>query len=200
MMLLFNSVSVEASVIDQSQEVYDQFGTIWSESIWAQIFTPSISGQLALVEVFTDEIYTTFIDYPSFISVVNVVAGVPSGSTLGEVYLPHIYDGWNTADFLSENVFLNAGTQYAITYSNDDPQINDGFAHWAISDEDVYNGGSSWNWNPDDGWNQDAIQPLYDFALMDLAFRTYMVPEPTTFLLLGLGVVMLRRKATKTNN
>lgn len=198
MILLCNIVSAEASVIDQSQELCDVAGTIWSECLWAQIFTPSISGQLAFVEVFTDQsISPGIIDYPSFISIVNIVAGVPSESTLGEIYLPHIYDGWNTANFLSENIFLNAGVQYAIMFSNDDPQLENGFTTWGICDEDVYSGGSLWNWNSDDGWNQDAMEPIYDFALMDATFRTYMVPEPSTLLLLGLGAIMLRKKTTE---
>ena len=188
--------SAEAAIVDQVQEQGDNYGTICSEWHFAQTFTAGMSGQLERIDVYITNEWTlpNPPDYPTTVSIVNVVDSEPSGLVLGAVYVEHPTDGFNSINFLAESIFLTAGTMYGIVISNDDPDPFDyPSAHWGIAESDVYSGGSLWNWKSDVGWNQDYLLPDYDFSKMDAAFRTYMVPEPGSIMLLGFGVLALRK-------
>lgn len=182
-------------ILDQYQEDYDAWAMICNEFFFAQTFTPGISGRLDYIDLHIGEWALWPPGYPSIISIVSTAGGVPNGSALGEVEIPEPVDGWNTIDFLAESVFLSAGTQYGIVLSNDDPEPYDHpSVTWGITEADSYLGGSLWVWMADVGWNQDAELPTHDFALMDATFRTYMVPEPATIMLFGLGGLLLRKR------
>ena len=193
--LTFSTARTE--ILDQYQEDSDMWGMIAVEGFFAQTFTPGISGQLDHIDLRIGE-WVRDPGYPSTVSIVNTAGGLPSGSLLGEVDIPEPFDGWNTIDFLAESVFLSAGTQYSIILSNDDdPALNiEPAVTWRITGTDTYPGGSLWSWRADIGWNQDGDMPTHDFALMDAAFRTYMVPEPATIGLFGLGPLLLRKRQT----
>ncbi len=191
--LTFSTARTE--ILDQYQEDSDMWGMISVEGFFAQTFTPGISGQLDHIDLHIGE-WIWDPGYPSTVSIVNTAGGLPNGSALGEVEFPEPFNGWNTIDFLAESVFLSAGTQYAIILSNDDdPALHiEPTVTWRITETDAYSGGSLWSWMVDVGWNQDFDLPTYDLALMDAAFRTYMVPEPATIGLFGLGGLLLRKR------
>lgn len=189
--------SVGASILDQAQETIGEFGTFCDEWHWAQTFTPGMGGQLDSIDVYLSNLlyHPNPPDYPTTIAIANVIDSMPGTLILGQVYVDQFTDGFNNIDFLSESVFLTAGTTYAIVISNDDPDPYDyGSVTWDLATSDVYSGGSLWNWMNGVGWNQDYLMPDYDFSKMDAAFRTYMLPEPSALLLLALGAVILRGK------
>ena len=191
--------TLHAGVIDQVQLQSQVTGTICSEWHWAQTFTPGITAQLESVDLYLSNFEPDLPNpptYPSTISIVNVIVTVPSGSVLGEVYVEHFINGFNRVDFLSESVFLTAGSLYGIVVSNDDPEPYDnGSLSWGLTEGgDVYTDGSLWLWKADVGWNQDYLLPYYDFSLMDAGFITYMVPEPSSMVLLGLAALCMKRR------
>lgn len=199
--------SAQASIVDQSQEQFDgSWLVICSEWSFAQTFTTGISSQLEKVDLYLDNIFcpsspgsSTIANYPSTVSIVNVIDSIPSGSVLGQVYVDGFSVAFNSIDFSSESVFLTAGTQYGIVLSNDDPEpYDDTSTQWRCKSTDVYSGGSLWVWMADVGWTQ-SVKPPYEsmpvetYYDKDAAFITYMVPEPSSALLFSLGSLAILR-------
>ncbi|MCK4794330.1 MAG: hypothetical protein KAV87_61955 [Desulfobacteraceae bacterium] len=192
--------TLHAGVIDQVQLQSQVTGTICSEWHWAQTFTPGITSQLESVDLYLSNFEMDLPDPPTYlstISIVNVIGTVPSGSVLGEVYVEQFVNGFNRVDFLSESVFLTAGSLYGIVVSNDDSEpFDNGSLSWGLTEGgDVYTDGSLWLWKADVGWNQDYLLPDYDFSLMDAGFATYMVPEPSSIVLWGLAALCMKRRS-----
>ena len=192
--------SAHATIIDQTQEQIDECRLIVCQDwLMAQTFTAGINGQLAKIDLYLENIFGTDL-YPTTVSIVNVSNGTPSGSVLGQVFAENLTTGFNGINFLSESVFLAAGTQYGIILSNDDSERYTGTStQWRSTVNDVYDGGSLWVWMADSGWVQsiqppDESMPLETFYDKDAAFRTHMVPEPATILLLSLGLLAVRKK------
>jgi len=200
--LLIIAGASQAVVLDQSQE---QLGGSWlvicPDWYFAQTFTAGLSGQLDKIDVYLENTFFSEIDlYPTTFSLVNVNDEVPTDSVLGMVYADNLVPGWNSIDFSSQSVFLNAGNQYAIVLHNDDPERYFGDStQWRASSLDPYDGGSLWVYI-DGEWTQVVTPPggypdeiFYD---KDAAFRTYMVPEPATicFLVSGSFILLLNRR------
>lgn len=190
--------SSRASIVDQAQEQTDgMVGFIYSSNSFAQTFTAGMTGQLDSIDLYLENLlnFTFPPDYPSIISIVSVNGAIPNGPVLGQVYEEHFITGFNNISFFAQSVFLNTGTQYGLVLSNNDTAPYDSISvNWDLKNSDVYGGGSLWNWQPGIGWNQNAAMPTYDFSKMDAVFKTYMVPEPRIFLLLGLGSLMLLKR------
>jgi hypothetical protein len=194
--------SAQASIVDQVQEqIDDVWGTLCAEWHWAQTFMPGITGRLESIDINLRNIRDLALpgsgppSYPLTISIVNTIESKPCGTVLGEVYVEELINGFNNIKFLSKSVFLTTGTQYGIVVSNDDPNaFDDGSDAWGLAYNDTYGGGSLWFWMEGVGWNQDYFKLDYDPAKMDAAFRTYMLPEPSAVLLLGMGSLAILKK------
>ncbi len=187
-----------ASVLDQAQQEYDlSWLVICSDWSFAQTFTAGMNGQLEKVDLYLDNTFASDL-YPSTVSIVNVINNAPSGSVLGQVYADNLTAGLNSINFLPESVFLTADVQYGIVLSNNDSEKYAGTStQWRCKNSDIYAGGSLWVYM-DGQWLQEVTPPgggtpeiYYD---KDAAFITYMVPEPATLLLLGLGSLLLKKR------
>lgn len=188
---------VNASFVDQSQESFDGCGLVATDITWAQTFTAGVTGRLESVDIYFMDFFfpSPQSSFPSMVSIVDMNGLVPNGPVLGECYIESFTEGFNNANFLSDSIFLTAGTQYAIVLSNEDADpFDEESTDWAFDYNDVYAGGSVWNWQPDLGWNQDALMPDYDFSQFDAAFKTYMVPEPALLAYLCIGYLFILRR------
>ena len=212
-----------ADIIDQSQLVHDGGTPVYDEAWLAQTFTPSAVGeQLDHVDLLIDDYnpkleITLVPTQPATISIVETgIDGGPLNTVnpienpLASVYMPGGFVvGWNSIDFLPFSLSLTAETLYAIVIQTDDPwwwdSPTDAFrVHWGLDDEpeptDFYDRGVLWEWLPSTGWEPARYNSEYEPGIADLAFRTYMTPEPLTLALLGLGMlpVLLKRPKHKT--
>jgi len=179
----------QATILDQSQEQFDAYFRISDQPV-AQIFTAGITGQLEKIELRLENFEFGGL-YPTTISIVETTNGVPNGSLLGSIYADNLVEGYNTFDFLSESVFLSANTKYAVVLDNDDPDpYEDSITFWCCTQSDVYAGGALWLY-----FDGEWVENLYDetFYDKDAVFRTYMVPEPITLILFGLGAIFANR-------
>ena len=191
----------QAAILDQSQEQMSSTSFVISPD-WsiAQTFTAGLSGQLEQVDLYLKNYFDPDL-YPSTVSIVNTIDGVPSGSVLGTIYADTLIEGWNSIDFLCEDVLLFGGIQYGIVLNNDDPELHAGpSTQWGAIDSDVYAGGAPWSYT-DGEWTQEVTAPgggpVETFYDKEAAFRTWMVPEPATLLLVGIGAVILRKMSKK---
>jgi hypothetical protein len=201
-------VDAESSILDQAQEAIDSpHIVICADWLMAQTFTAGITGQLEQIDLYLENVFAYGgppaasgpPSYPITVTVVETISSVPSGVSLGQVYVDTFVQGFNSINFLSESVQLQQGVQYAIILSSTDTERYDATStQWVSSLDDVYSGGAMWSWSSEDGWAQ-TVQPPDDsppetFYDKDAAFRTYMTPEPATLLLIGFGAAMLRFK------
>jgi len=191
---LLNTQGFGTPILDQHQESWHGGGAyFWAEQSFAQTFIPSVGDKLDHVEFLVDT-WTDVPSVPATISIVETVAGEPSGAIVGSVTVPQLQLGWYMVDFSSESMMLAAGTQYGLVFSNNDPGQDDGTTdglgiEW---DGNPYPGGTLWRWTPITGWEvYNAFGPAGD---ADIAFRTWMapaVPAPGALVLGSIGVALV---------
>ena len=196
--------SSTAVFVDQLQDQYDDSWYVIGSGVKiAQTFTPSKEGQLDGVSIkFGNFIHINDTpQYPVEVSIVQTVGLVPSGMTLGSVMVNIFEEDFTFVDFSDLSIYVDSGVRYGILVSNDDSDIYDEQStQWRASMQDLYSGGSAWIWHLDHGWIQESpegIMPAETYYDKDLAFITYVVPEPTTALLLSLGFVFSQNKRNK---
>ncbi|MHC4725454.1 MAG: PEP-CTERM sorting domain-containing protein [Planctomycetota bacterium] len=178
--------SAHGSILDQSQEQTDICTVICSDWAMAQTFTAGVSGKLAQVDLYLENHFVSFpiepgaASYPITVSIVSIEDSMPTWSVL--------------------SVFFEADTQYAIVVTNDDIERYDADStQWGIKGTDVFDGGAMWVWMETTGWVQsvqppDESLPLETFYDKDAAFRTYMVPEPSTLLLFCFLTLVFKKQ------
>jgi hypothetical protein len=179
-------------ILDQYQNGSSGGAEYWLDRSLAQTFTAGYSMQLHHIEVQMDA-WSDPPTYPTTVEIRATVSGMPTGAVLGSVYVPDGFAwGWDSIDFLSDNVFLTAGNMYAIVFWNNDPnnEVNTTNAVSIAWSPNAYTAGELLG-NTGSGWSADNP------GVGDMAFRTYMIPEPGTALLVGLGgLVVLRKRRT----
>lgn len=123
--------------LDQHPQTDNGGSCFWANKFLAQTFTPTVSGQLHHVDLDIN-VWSGTPSVPATISIVETIAGEPSGLIIGSVTKPSLTLGWYSFDFMSESVTLMSGVQYGIVLSNDEP--SDGLAiQW---DDKPYPGGT----------------------------------------------------------
>jgi hypothetical protein len=202
-LLLSFSPAFSAVTLDQHQDLtndqisFGRYPIGIGPSDYGQTFTAGLSGLLDHIEVGASG------SYPSTVEIRDTLAGVPGSNILGSVYMPAGFtSGWNSIDFLSQNIAMSAGTMYSIVLWNDDFSTTDriNVEKWTLGvDPDPYPPGQLW-YNMG-GWFVCFV-PSND--RYDMQFRTYIengqvIPAPGAIVLAGIGATVvgwLRRRRT----
>lgn len=163
----------------------------------AQTFTPLVGGFVDEVSVFLQ--IKPNPDSPSMTIDVSIlglnVDGVPTDfletvSFVAPAVLNSPTPTFFSADFSGTGLSLSTDTSYAIRLSTPEP-VNAGevAAYSWVGDRGGYGGGKPWESLDDD--------PFQEFGSNDYGFRVTVVPEPSSLVMLGLGltgVVLWRRR------
>ena len=100
-----------AMTLDQYNLVADGSIVFDDNQSLAQTFIPSLTGQLAQVDVMA----AAQGGLPALVSIQTAPGGTPGGTVLGSAIIPSWASGsWNAVDLTSESVWLTAGQPYAI--------------------------------------------------------------------------------------
>jgi hypothetical protein len=176
-------------VLDQSQTAYNAGTGVYKTNICLQTFTPGISSNLDHVELRMGSAYPTII--PVTVSIVTVtIDEEPILQLLGSSTVNDLgYGGWITFDFASQNIALTKDALYGLYVEADDPDYQSPNVSWYFQNNtNPYEAGGLWLLQNPGGWR--LFNLTADNA--DACFKTYMVPEPATVLLLTLGGLVLR--------
>lgn len=187
------TVVYSSPILDQAQENDNGGSTYSANRSLAQTFTAGYSSTLSSVEVRMDSWGT--LSFPTTVSIMNTVNGLPD-AVLGSVSYPNGFRfGWQSIDLVSEDIFLFLGNTYAIVFSSDSDsglQANGFEVNWLNAEHTVsypdYLGGELLE-DRGSGWSPVIHNSLGG----DMAFRTYVtpIPEPGTLTLLSTAGVFL---------
>ena len=168
-----------------------------------QTFVPSMSGQLASIDMHLGRTTQTPWPVDVTLTVTETTSGFPTGTPLGSALLELRgawpegggSNQWYSFDLQGEGIHLDAGETYAFYASIPDmasPPLDYGVILYAVlGDHSAYPSGYA---------IETADGGPWDTIWGDFHFRTFMelgtIPEPTTMSLLaaGLTAVRLRRK------
>jgi hypothetical protein len=185
--------------LDQFQTLNGGALTIAANGKHAQTFRPSHSGLLTGIEIHSHS--NNAVDFLSIveISIVETVNMVPSGATLGTVYLdwPKTL-GWLFFDYSDQEVRLQAEQEYAIVLTADRPKpvgVTYGDEVTIMWHDNPYPRGQLWRALGSGPWQRyNAFGPAGE---ADMAFKTYLIiPEPSTSIVLcAFGLLFAARRS-----
>ena len=163
----------------------------------AQTFTAGITGPLDHIDVYIDAFFEPS-NYPATVEIRGTANGSPTTQVLSSGFFPNGFPlGWTSISFPSQNPVLTTSAMYAIVFSDDDTTpttspTNGVAVRW---DPASYPAGQLLVSNGTD-W-QPLLLGGSPATAGDMAFRTWMVPEPGTAGLLGVAAsaLLFRRRA-----
>jgi hypothetical protein len=188
----WSCTGLSSTILDQWQADDSSSENVYGNVSVAQTFTPSVSGNLAELDLFLSN-HNTGEGLPLLISIYTTLGGVPN-SSLGTFNLNNVPQNWtwHYLDFSGLGISLSANTQYAVVLSC--PGTFYGIAARGSINLNNYLGGRALI-QADVGtpWFPDNRAPQLDFY-------TYMtVPEPSScvLVLLACGLFGVRKIALR---
>jgi len=192
------------AVLDQSQEnLGDSEILVYDNRSLAQTFTAGISGELSGVDVYFESVSSEAFGPVTF-GIYTTSSGIPDGSALWTSTFTPTATGWHSVDTSSGAPVLVASGTYAIVLTSTDSSFSAPNTRWAVDRSgNLYSGGSfmekriAESWTPLTVITSGTAPTSTDYPLADAAFRTNIVPEPGTFIMLAIGtgfVFLFRRR------
>lgn len=195
---------MQAPVLDQKQEQYGGGGFVGIDRQVAQTFVPSVSGQLVSVDVYPD----WWTQPPPSIEplrlrISGTVNGKPDGNyVMGGVTLP-VRNNWTSVSLREFDIWLDAGTTYALWFTSDDPTLDKASMAVAVNwRPDMYAAGQALELRTGEDWKPWKIQER-DGPTADVMFRTFMeVPDPgeSAVLCAAASALLLRRRCATVDS
>lgn len=152
----------------------------------AQTFTVGLSGTLDSIELKARRDAATL---PLLFELWPTVGGVPTPGALASVLVPASavpvgYD-WISIDLKPYSIGVTAGDVLAIVLQTSDGEVLDPYIFRQGYDPAGldYPAGSKFRRLDGGAWEDEVV--------LDLAFRSFLVPEPSTVLLVGAGLAVL---------
>lgn len=174
--LAFAAPSVATPILDQEspyeESEFDARADIWH---WQQEVTVGLQGLLVQIDLY---------GRASGSAELSIYVGEPWQSGAPDfVDIIGCSHAWNSINVSSAGLVFDVGDKFVIGVSgiNDHLRLGGNFGF----PSGAYEGGELWEDNT-------------PFEVFDLAFRTWVVPEPTTIAFLGLGGLALLRKRRPT--
>ena len=169
-----------AGTLDQSQTVFNAFGSFGGQRLVAQTFTAGLSGNQDQVDVHVRRdqppMVTCFPGSGITVEIRTVTGGVPSNTTLATASVtatsvPTTF-GWVSVPFTAPAA-VTAGTQYALVLSAPDASCDSNFFpySWGAAGANPYAAGTAYA-------KLDSSSAWLLQTNVDHMFKTYVAPPP----------------------
>lgn len=182
-------------VLDQASESGSGLGTL-SQPDGAQTFTVGAAGVLAQIQV---QVRRNTESSPDLvIDLRPTLGGAPldddasalASTTISAASLPLGVPTWVTLDAGGANVVVSPGDRLAIVLTVPDSTTPATY-FWLEDESNPYPGGQRWGRSAT--WSGGVLGATWNgtfaqFATTDLNFRSFLLPEPGTFVLLAAGL------------